>query len=487
MSSSSDPVGYTVYKVNSNDFEGYAIEPKRNCPHVLRNEHLAAIKGSNAHELLQLCSNAFNNVKMCQEETCDVTDENWMCLACGKLYCSRYKNGHMAKHCQQVSPSDTVNQNENEEGDNCHCVAVSLSDLSFWCYKCDSYIENDSELGDFYNVLLREKSNAEDLVPNAVSPLDSNVTEEIVQEETVDKWSLLLEDNMTNYLRRLNVLAQWIRSGQVRNMIVLTGAGLSTAAGIPDFRSPGTGLYANLQKYNLPYPTAIFELDYFKKNPRPFFELTKDFISTGYKPTVAHYFIKLLADKNILLRNYTQNIDGLELLTGLDKNRIVQAHGCYDTAHCIQCRREYTLSHVKSIICTNNKNDEIQIPTCIECGSDGIIKPDIVLFGESLPDKFALSLMSDHRKCDCLLVMGTSLSVYPVASIVDAVGDNVPRILFNRERVGPFLFDHEEGRPFNSFVGHPLTIDDAVKILAEKLGWTEELNEMIEKGPIKLE
>ena len=72
-------------------------------------------------------------------------------------------------------------------------------------------------------------------------------------------------------------------------------------------------MYDNLQKYNVPYPTAIFDLDYFNNTPKPFFELAKEMYPTGkYRPNLTHYFVRMLHDKNILLRMYTQNIDGLE-------------------------------------------------------------------------------------------------------------------------------------------------------------------------------
>jgi len=103
---------------------------------------------------------------------------------------------------------------------------------------------------------------------------------------------------------------------KVHNIIILTGAGISTSAGIPDFRSPKTGLYANLQKYNLPYPEAIFDINYFKQNPKPFFELAKELFTGNYQPTSTHRFIRLLEEEGKLLRNYTQNIDGLEIKEG---------------------------------------------------------------------------------------------------------------------------------------------------------------------------
>lgn len=114
-----------------------------------------------------------------------------------------------------------------------------------------------------------------------------------------------------------------------KNVIIMTGAGISTNANIPDFRSESFGLYNRLQKYNLPHPTAVFTLDYFKRDPRPFYDIAAELYPTlaSAKPTVAHYFIKLLDSKGILLRHYTQNIDCLEDLTGLDENKTIQAHG----------------------------------------------------------------------------------------------------------------------------------------------------------------
>ena len=78
------------------------------------------------------------------------------------------------------------------------------------------------------------------------------------------------------------------------------------SSGIPDFRSPGTGLYNNLEKYNLPFPEAIFDIEFFKSNPKPFFVLAKDLYPGAFNPTPSHWFIRLLHEKGILLRHYTQ-------------------------------------------------------------------------------------------------------------------------------------------------------------------------------------
>lgn len=119
------------------------------------------------------------------------------------------------------------------------------------------------------------------------------------------------------------------------------------AAGIPDFRSADSGLYNNLQKYNLPYPEAIFELGFFHENPRPFFALAKELYPGVFKPTTSHYFIKLLVEKKLLLRHYTQNIDTLERIAGIPEEYLVEAHGTFYSGHCLECHKEYKLEWMK--------------------------------------------------------------------------------------------------------------------------------------------
>ena len=263
----------------------------------------------------------------------------------------------------------------------------------------------------------------------------------------------------------LKSISDYILNQDIQNIIVMSGAGISTSAGIPDFRSPGTGLYDNLQKYNLPYPEAIFDMNYFIKKPDPFFELAREMMEQSkIKPTLTHYFIKLLHDKGKLKRNYTQNIDTLERATGLHHDKIVEAHGSFHTASCIGISKksydeedegdvqdsdsEHTFPPVSFIGCgrkydkewLQSKLKESFIPTCEDC--DGIVKPDITFFGENLPKRFFELCRTDFDKCDLLVILGTSLKVYPFAGLVHAVPKHVPRLIINNER--PSLFDYEE-------------------------------------------
>ena len=135
------------------------------------------------------------------------------------------------------------------------------------------------------------------------------------------------------------------------NVLVMAGAGLSTPSGIPDFRSPESGIYDNLQKYKLPYPEAIFDIEYFRVHPEPFNTWSKEYLpGVNYKPSIGHYFVRLLQDKGKLLRHFTQNIDGLELLAGVEEEKIVAAHGSFSSASCIYCKKPADLEGVKKTI-----------------------------------------------------------------------------------------------------------------------------------------
>ncbi|KAJ2890031.1 NAD-dependent protein deacetylase sirtuin-2 [Coemansia aciculifera] len=274
----------------------------------------------------------------------------------------------------------------------------------------------------------------------------------------------------------LEAIADMVATGKAKNVIVMAGAGISTDAGIPDFRSPGTGLYDNLQQFNLPHPEAIFSIDFFRRNPKPFYVLAKELFPGQYVPTQSHFFVKLLAQKGLLLRHYTQNIDCLERAAGIDPELIVEAHGSFHAAHCIgrKCRKEYPQEWIKEHIFRDS------IPRCGVC--DSLVKPDITFFGEGLPSRFFELLSEDFAKCDLLIVMGTSLLVQPFASIIDKVGPRVPRLLINRERVGEskalgigFDFDgrHNISLHRDAFVAGDC--DEACALLAGHLGWLEEL------------
>ncbi|CAG8460670.1 33713_t:CDS:2 [Gigaspora margarita] len=281
----------------------------------------------------------------------------------------------------------------------------------------------------------------------------------------------------------LKTIAELIKSGKAKNIVFMAGAGISTAAGIPDFRSPGTGLYDNLSKYNLPRPESIFEIQYFKKNPEPFFELARELYPSKFLPTLTHYFIKLLHDKEVLLRCFTQNIDTLEQIAGLPEEVVVEAHGSFSKSQCLKCKKIADPKWMKETIFSG------VIPKCVGCNK-GIVKPCITFFGESLPEKFFLH-MPDFNNCDLLIVAGTSLQVQPFALLIDYVSSDTPRLLINREKVACYTpgmgFDFDGS--FSSVrrdIFYGGSCDDGVLELAELLGWKDELQKLHKEGHEKL-
>ena len=204
----------------------------------------------------------------------------------------------------------------------------------------------------------------------------------------------------------------------------MTGAGISVSCGIPDFRSPKTGVYANLKEYDLPTPESIFTLDYFLEKPDAFYKFMQNFDLTKFDPSPTHYFIKMLVEKGILHMNMTQNIDNLEEKTGIDMEKVLQAHGANRGAHCAKCKEQVSAEAIQDHIRDN------KVMRCSKC--EAPCKPDIVFFGEALPARFRQFVNpSALMKVDLLLIMGTALAVSPFNMIPHLVDDDTPAVLFN--------------------------------------------------------
>jgi len=293
-------------------------------------------------------------------------------------------------------------------------------------------------------------------------------------------------------INTLEDLATFIEEWDPRSVICMVGAGLSTAAGIPDFRSPGTGLYDNLQRYDLPQPEAVFDLEFFRESPGAFYDLAKELWPTGkqYPPTDAHYFIKLLEQQGRLLRCYTQNIDMLEQLAGLSDEKVVAAHGNFAKAHTLD-GREVPIGELEAAVFQG-------IDACLKLSSKygGLAKPDIVFFGENLPEGFHIGLERDFPNCDLLLVLGTSLAVAPFNQLIAEVPKACARVLVNRQVAGLARPLNEEcakvrgGFRFESKHSRDLFLpgdcDAVLRELCERLGWSERFRRLCDpQRPLK--
>jgi len=212
--------------------------------------------------------------------------------------------------------------------------------------------------------------------------------------------------------------AELIRNA--RRAVAFTGAGISTAAGIPDFRGP-EGIYATGQ-YEA---ERTFDIEYFRKDPRPFFQFTRDMLGMveTLEPTFTHRWLAQLEADGLLEAVITQNIDPLHQMAG--SRNVIAVHGQFGTAHCLDCDRLFTLDEFLERLSNH------EIPRC-GCGDLGVIKPDVVFFGEQvtqLDDAIALA-----GSCDLMLVLGSSLAVYPAAFLPRLVPGEL--VVINKGGVG---------------------------------------------------
>ncbi|KAH6665531.1 DHS-like NAD/FAD-binding domain-containing protein [Halenospora varia] len=261
--------------------------------------------------------------------------------------------------------------------------------------------------------------------------------------------------------RTIEGIAEYIKDGRPKRIVVMTGAGISTSAGIPDFRSPDTGLYANLARLDLPYAEAVFDISYFRQHPEPFYVLAKELYPGQFFPTVAHSFVALLDEKFMLEMLFTQNIDCLERRAGVPDEKVVEAHGSFATQRCIECKTEFPDDEMMKAV------KSATVPHCIVPQCNGLVKPDIVFFGEPLPERFHQNRHVPGM-ADLVIVMGTSLTVHPFASLPQFAGEGVPRVLINKEKVGDF-----GSRPDDVVILGDC--DEGVRKLADALGWRDEL------------
>ncbi|KAI8053925.1 DHS-like NAD/FAD-binding domain-containing protein [Syncephalis plumigaleata] len=215
---------------------------------------------------------------------------------------------------------------------------------------------------------------------------------------------------------------------EAKNIIVLTGAGVSVSCGIPDFRS-ANGIYSRMDKYPLDDPQQMFDIEYFRYCPEIFFSFAKEIYPSNFKPSPSHSFIRLLEEKGRLLRNYTQNIDTLEQSAGIE--RVLQCHGSFATARCIKCHYVVPGDAIKEDIFAE------RVPRCPQCAQ----QPGYRIFGENLPSEFDDRLAADREEVDLLIVMGTSLKVAPVSGIMGHIPHRVPQIVINKTPIRHMEFD----------------------------------------------
>lgn len=210
-------------------------------------------------------------------------------------------------------------------------------------------------------------------------------------------------------------LAHMIQSS--RRAVFFGGAGVSQESGIPDFRSQG-GLYH--QKWKYP-PEMILSHDFFRKRTEEFFRFYREkMLFPNALPNAAHWALAALEERGILSSVITQNIDGLHQAAG--SRRVIELHGSVHRNFCMRCGKSFLLEEILH---------SSGVPHC-SCG--GMIKPDVVLYGEQLPPSAIGDALDEIAASDLLIIGGTSLSVYPAAGFVaDYEG---PIAIINRSKTG---------------------------------------------------
>ena len=186
------------------------------------------------------------------------------------------------------------------------------------------------------------------------------------------------------------------------NIVFFGGAGVSTESGIPDFRSVD-GLYH--QKYDYP-PETILSHTFWEENPEEFYRFYRDkLIVKGAKPNAAHLRLAKLEREGRLKAVVTQNIDGLHQAAG--SKTVYELHGSTLRNYCVKCGAFYDVDFIAN---------STGVPHCPKCG--GIIKPDVVLYEESLDEQCLMNSVQAIAQADMLLIGGTSLAVYPAAGLI---------------------------------------------------------------------
>jgi NAD-dependent deacetylase len=205
----------------------------------------------------------------------------------------------------------------------------------------------------------------------------------------------------TTPARRLAALLQ-----ESECTVALTGAGISVPSGIPDFRTPGEGLWEKVD------PMEVAHIDAFQRDPARFWSFYRPRLESlgAVEPNPAHAALTELEQRGLLEAVVTQNIDMLHVKAGSE--RVVEVHGSIRTASCLSCGAEFGIEEVEGLF------DEDGVASCATCL--GRVKPDVVLFGELLPVEAMAEAEGLAARADLMLCVGSSLEVYPVAGLPSA-------------------------------------------------------------------
>ena len=324
----------------------------------------------------------------------------FLCLSCGLILNTR----------------ELINSHLNEEN---HSIVINLTDISIWCLECQNPMIKYEQKG---TPLILNETQIH-LIKNHIQYLRE-------KKYFIPFYKFFSQEDIHSI--KYSKFIQNFKEKKFKNMIFMVGAGISTTAGIPDFRSK-TGLFQQLQdKYGMHSPEEFFQKKTFLEKPELFYEFCKIFDLTQVKPTITHKFMKYMIDQGIVKYVFTQNIDGLELKAKIPKEKIVFAHGSFTEGHCSKCGKKIDINII------NQGIENGKVVYCDTC--NGPCKPNVVFYGEDLSEDF-YKKAAESKDCDLVIILGTSLQVYPFAKIPKLLDIKSWKVVFNRDKVGNFLYN----------------------------------------------
>lgn len=348
----------------------FGVVPKTNCPHVM-----TSVSPVLNFELTDPCV------------SCGSTAENWVCLKCSQVLCSRYVAGHMAEHGETSG----------------HPIVFSFSDFSFWCYACDSYITSPV-LRPILSACHKAKFGSAAPQTPAGGAQPTGRSRLGVPEDTTEFF-----DDAATVRAKAHAVADMIRAA--RHVVVYTGAGISTSAKIPDYRGPQGVWTLRDQGKSASMPITLEQA----------------------LPTRAHMALKALMDAGLVHYVVSTNVDGLHRRSGLAADQIAELHGNIYREVCATCKTE----HLRLFDTTRNRFASLGHQTgrkCEQPGCDGDLCDTIIHFGENLPPIIE-DAMRHAGQSDLAIVLGTSMRVAPACHLPTMAADaGHPMVIVNLQR-----------------------------------------------------
>jgi NAD-dependent SIR2 family protein deacetylase len=389
----------------------FCVDLKTDCKHSKSKSHIAG--GSDAE--LFLARRPTIALNRCSENDCPSDTENWVCAKCLDVHCSRYVKAHALAHF------DTAH----------HAVAISLADLSVWCFACDAYVAapslapaidalhqmkfgvvrpNQIEHTEEELRLINERGTVKAVPAKRVHSDDDDDDDNDDNARGVPIDTTELRD--TNAAEAATTIAALIRSS--RNLVFFTGAGISTSAGIRDFRGPN-GLWTMRSR---------------GENP------TVDMRMADAAPTFTHEFVRdMVASRGAFV--ISQNVDGLHGKSGVADDDIAELHGNCFKERCVECGavfvRDFDVVARKGVDSSDTRPHATG-RVCTQCKRKGVLVDTIVSFGDSLPERELRAAISRSESADVFIVLGSSLRVTPAADMPDlALGNGGKLVIINKQ------------------------------------------------------